>query len=472
LSHRGARLGGRVPGTAARRAQASLVASMSFITLSACSDLGPTPRVDAVTPAAAYSDVPVNIIVDTTTLRAGLVVDVDGQDAHYDDGTIHMALVGDDPGLPPAVDLGTVYPLAGVTGGSYLVTVPAYLRPGAYGLRITPPNGHSVIGHGAFQCLGPDTVPPVVNIDSPQAGTTFGLGDNPLTVVASFQVDDGFGQLATVNWSTANYAMGSCALTPLPVTGASPRQVSCVATFAVAPLDPAYGLGVPFWFRVDATDAAGNIGSAVVNLTVANLPKIVSFDRAYGSLEGHQPITIHGAYFTQDAKAYVDVDAVVGSPPDNRVGGDVRDSGTIVGFTPRGDQARDVAVSVKTLAGVAGGPYPFRYTAPPKLRLIQPASGPAGGGVLVTVAGNDLLDGVTISFGATYETSVPFYNASYSSSDKVVGCLPAGTTGIVNVWATDSVTGVGELAGGFTYVDPEDADAAMVSPACQMAGAK
>ena len=150
----------------------------------------------------------------------------------------------------------------------------------------------------------------------------------------------------------------------------------------------------------------------------------------------------------------------------------MRDSGTIVGFTPRGDQARDVAVSVKTLAGVAGGPYPFRYTAPPKLRLIQPASGPTGGGVLVTVAGNDLLDGVTISFGATYETSVPFYNASYSSSDKVVGCLPAGTTGIVNVWATDSVTGVGELAGGFTYVDPEDADVAMVSPACQMAGAK
>jgi len=447
---------------ATARGGAIALTSMMAVPLLACSDLGPTPVIETVTPSAAYSDVAVPIIVDAQMLRAGLVVDIDGENASYDDGTLHMALVGDDLGLPPWVDLGPITSVAGVTGQSFLATVPANLAPGAYALRVTPPNGHSVLQHAAFQELGPDTVPPVVTVDMPQPGSTLGVGDKTTIVTATLRVDDGFGQLAAVNWFASNNVMGSCPLPPQPLTNALPGQISCTASFPIAPLDPANGLGVPFSFNVVAVDVAMNSAPVTVALTVANVPKIVSFERTYGALAGQQPLIIHGAYFAPDAKAFIDTNAIVGYAPDNRIGGDVRDSGTIVGFTPRNPLAHAATVSVQTMAGVGDGPSPYRYIAPPNPRLIQPASGSVDGGLLVTIAGNDLLEGVTISFGKTFETSVPLSSPSYAGDDKVVGCLPPGEAGPVTVWASDPVTGLGQLAGAFTYTNDE----ASVSPAC------
>jgi hypothetical protein len=441
------------------------VALMWIVALSlpACSDVGPTPGINSVTPAAAYSDVAVPIIVEAPMLRAALVVDIDGENAYYDDGAIHMALEGDEPGLPDWVDLRPVQSVPGVAGTSFLATVPANLLPGVYALRVTPPSGHSVLQHGAFQELGPDTIPPTVTVDMPQAGATLGVGDKATTVTASLHVDDGFGQLMAVNWFASNGATGWCPLTLQPLTNALPGHISCTARFPIAPLTPADGLAVPFSFEVLAADVAANVMPLTVAVTVANLPKVVSFEPTYGALAGQQSLTIHGGYFGQDAKAFIDTNAIVGGPPDNRVGGDVIDSGTIVGFTPRNALPHDATVSVQSIAGVGDGPYPFRYTAPPNPRLIQPTSGPVSGGVTVTVAGNDLLDGVIISFGKTYETSVPLYNASYTSNDKVVGCLPPGEAGAVTVWAADPVTGRGKLAGAFTYTDDGDA---LASPGC------
>lgn len=470
MSTPGGRLDGRVPGSVARRALACSAALMSLATLPACGDLGPAPTVITVTPSAGYSNLPVPIVVNASMLRAGLVVDISGQDSYYDDSTIHMALVGDDPGLPGSVvDLGAIQPVAGVVGSAFLANVPAGLPPGSYGLRVTPANGHSVTAHAAFQELGLDLTPPTVIVDTPQMGATIGIGSDGTIYTANLRVDDGFGQLKAVNWSTSNGAMGSCLLMPEPSTNAPPGSSLCTPVFAIAPLAPVDGLGAPFSLSVDAFDVAGNETPVTVDVIVANLPKITSFDRTYGSLDGQQPITIQGAYFSLDAKAYLDVDAIVGYPPGNRMGGDVYSSGTIIGLTPRSALAHDVTVSVKTLAGVGDASNPFRYTAPPKLRLIQPASGPSSGGASLIIAGNDLLEGVTISFGTTYETSVPLYNAQYSSDDRVSGCLPPGQKGIVNVWASDAVTGVGEVVGGFTYTDDPAGDPGLVAPECQTA---
>lgn len=464
----GALLDGRVRGSAARAAPTCSVALLSLAALlwPACSDLGPTPIFDAVTPAAAYSDFAVPIVVEARMLRTALVVDISGQTAYYDDGTIHMALVGDDPGLPGAVDLGPIQSLQGVGGAAFLATIPAGLPAGAYGLRMTPPNGHPVTQHGVFQELGPDISPPVVTVDTPQPGDTLGVGDKGTTATATLHADDGLGQLAGVTWSTSSSAMGSCPLTPQPVTNALPARITCTASFPIAPLDPSNELGLPFWFHVDAVDVAGNVTPLTVDLVVANLPRIDSFERTYGALVGHQVITVHGAHFGQDGQASIDNNDLVGVGPDSRVGGDVLDSGTIVGFTPSSALPHDVTVSVRTVAGAGDGPYPFRYTAPPKLRLIQPASGPVSGGVRVTVGGNDLLDGVMISFGTTYQTSLPFYSPGYQSNDKVIGCLPAGQKGPVTVWASDPVTGLGSLMGAFTYTDDPDDAAAMAAPGC------
>jgi hypothetical protein len=189
---------------------------------------------------------------------------------------------------------------------------------------------------------------------------------------------------------------------------------------------------------------------------LATVPVVQSFEPTYGPPSGQQQITIHGRHFSDDAEAFIGPTPITGAPPGNRVGGDVRDAGTIVGFTPWAARAYDATVSVTTVAGVGDGPYPFHYTAAPRIRLVQPASGPPSGGVRMTIAGDDLLSGVVISFGPAFAGSVPLYNATYSFNDKVVGCLPPGQQGTVTVWASDPVTGVGSLMGGFTYADGDD----------------
>ena len=481
----GARLDRRVPGTAVRgdvrsgRARSNwapcLTGTLAFsVALGlGCTDLGPTPTIVSVTPTVAYSDVPVPLAVDTSMLRSGLVVDIDGESAHYDDGTIHMALLGEDPGLLSSVALGAVQQVPGSSGAvtTFLTTVPADLAPGMYGLRVTAPNGRSVTLPAAFQELGPDTVPPLVTVDMPTPLTVLGVGATPATVTVTLHVDDGDGELSAVTWLASNGAAGACGLTPQPTTNAPPAQIKCQARFQIDPLDPAAPSSVPFSFHVDAIDVANHAGSADVPLFLAHLPSITSFEPGYGPLAGHQAFTIHGAFFTPDAQAFIDNNLLIGAPPGNRMGGDVVDSNTITGFTPPNARPHDATVSVQTQtpAGSTDATTGFRYTSPPRPRLVQPATGPTTGGILVTVAGNDLLDGVTIAFGPTAASAIPLSGASYSSNDKVVGCLPPGQ-GTVTIWANDPVTGVGSLVDAFTYTDDEGAST-MDSPECLPAAA-
>ena len=479
----GARLDRRVAGTAvpgdvrSGRERSSWAACLTgTLAFSAtlglgCTDVGPTPGIASVTPAAAYSDVVVALAVDAPMLRSGLVVDIGDDDAYYDDSTIHMALLGEGPDLPGSVPLGPVQQLQEVDSPIFLTTIPANLQAGTYGLRVTAPNGRSVTLAGAFQELGPDIIPPLVTVTSPKPMTTLGVGATPATITATVHVDDGYGELAAVTWLASNGASGSCPLPPQALTNAPPAQIDCTAQFQIAPLDPAAGTSIPFVFHVDAVDVANHTGSADVPLSVGDLPSVTSFEPTYGSLAGHQAITIHGEYFSSDAQAYIEINALVGAPPGNRMGGDVVDSNTIFGFTPPNARPHDATVLVHTAAGTTAAPSGFRYTSPPHPRLVQPATGPTAGGIRVTIAGNDLYDGVMISFGPTAAGAIPLYNASYASNDKVAGCLPPALAGgTVSIWANDPITGQGSLMGAFTYSDADDASA-MASPDCLPAAA-
>jgi len=482
LTGTGARLDRRVPGTAVRGDDvrsgcvrggwaARVTGALAFSATLAlgCTDLGPTPRIDSLTPTVAYSDVAVPLAVVAPMLRSGLVVDIDGESAHYDDSTIHMDLLGEEPGQLGSVALGPVQQLQDSATPTFLTTVPAGLQAGMYGLRVTAPNGRSVTLEAAFQELGNDVIPPVVTVLSPRPpATTLGVGTSPATVVIMVHVDDGDGELSAVTWIASNGATGACPLPPQPLTNAPPAQIDCSARFDIAPLDPAAGSSAPFWFHVDAVDVANHTGSMDLPLVVATLPTVTSFEPNYGPLAGHQAITIHGQCFSKDATGYIENNALIGAPPDNRLGGDVVDENTISGFTPPNARPHEATVWVETAAGRVAGSSGFRYTSPPHPRLVQPATGPATGGTWVTVAGNDLLEGVTISFGPTAATAVPLYNTTYSSNDKAAGCLPPGQ-GTVSVWASDPVTGDGSLMGAFTYTDEDGS--AMASPDCLPAAA-
>ena len=209
----------------------------------------------------------------------------------------------------------------------------------------------------------------------------------------------------------------------------------------------------------------GHTTAVNVPLLAAAPPVITEFEGSIGALAGNQPFVVHGKHFLPGSQAALDGILILGSV----AGGDQADDMTIMGLTPPHDPGV-VQVSVQSRAGIDYATAPFRYVAPPRPRLVNPAVGPTGGGIRVTVAGNDLLDSVIIAFGATAAEAQPLGGVSHEAEDKVVGCLPPGQ-GTVSVWAIDPVTGMGSLPASFTYQDSPSDAGVLLDPSCASATA-
>ena len=450
----GARVDRRAPLPAVRggarvRAPASVALALALLG-GGCTDLGPAPTITDMRPNVAYSDVTLPVLVDAPLLRQALVVDLSGETATYQPGTISMSLVGEEPGLPGSVPLGDV---AEVQEPTFLTSIPPGVPAGMYGLRVVPPDGHPVILHAAFQELGPDATPPVVTVGMPMDGDTLGAGT---TVTASINVDDGIGGLEAVHWSTSDDSFGDCVLTPQPVTGAAPTSTTCQPQpqFTVMPIADGAGPTVPYAFTVVAIAVSKQMTTLTVPLFEANVPVVDSFENAFGSLDGHQAFTVHGHYFPKGAQAFIGGVAITGNAPAYLPGGDVMDDGTIVGFTPPNNRPMAAPVEVRAPAGVGRANDSFQYISPPRVRSIVPATSPTAGGAFVTVAGNDLLSGVQIMFGDSLDDGQPMTGCTYTADDKVTGYVPPGQ-GTVSVWAVHPITGTGPaLVAAFTYSDP------------------
>lgn len=404
--------------------------------------------IDGVRPARAFSDVPVSLLIDAPTLRPALVIDVASGALTVDESSIQLSLVPEDgAGLAP-VGLG---PARWDGVETFVASVPADVPAGSYALRVVAPSGKSTRLADAFQELGPDVTPPTITLESPAAGGTLAAG---AMIGVMFLVDDGEGELASVTWRTADGTNGACALGADPDTGDPPSSVNCTVTFLAPALIGTAPTTMPFSFQVTATDAAGNATILATALTVAKLPIVTGFSNSVGGLAGGQPFVVHGFYFLPGSRAFIGKVPILGSVP----GGEVQDDMTIVGLTPPDARAESLAVQVVSPAGAATANATFAYVAPPLPRNITPASGPASGGILVTVDGNDLRTGASVSLGPSLDVALPLVNPTYTAGDKVVGCLPAGT-GTVSVWVQDAITGNGVLAGAFTYDDDDAAPA-------------
>ena len=99
-------------------------------------------------------------------------------------------------------------------------------------------------------------------------------------------------------------------------------------------------------------------------------------------------------------------------------------------------------------------------TPAPTLTSVSPASGPTGGGTLITLTGTNFVSGAAVRVGGVAATSVTFVSAA-----QVTARTPAGTAGARDVLITNP-NGQGAVrVGGFTYTSTSTAlTATSVSP--------
>ncbi|OSY39958.1 cell surface protein [Streptomyces platensis] len=122
----------------------------------------------------------------------------------------------------------------------------------------------------------------------------------------------------------------------------------------------------------------------------------------------------------------------------------VVNDGQLTVTVPAGAAPGPVSVSVTTAGGTNNG-LTYTYIDAPTIVSLNPTSGPASGGTVVTLTGTNLSTTQSVDFGGTL---APFSVLSDTSLSVVT---PPGTAGAVDVTVTTS-GGSATAVGGFTYI--------------------
>jgi hypothetical protein len=89
----------------------------------------------------------------------------------------------------------------------------------------------------------------------------------------------------------------------------------------------------------------------------------------------------------------------------------------------------------------------FTFIAPPIVTSVDPVSGPAAGGIVVTVTGIGLVGPATVTFGGTAATGVTVIN-----SKTITATTPANVAGTVDVVVTNPDSQSSTLVSSFTFI--------------------
>ncbi|MES1157857.1 MAG: IPT/TIG domain-containing protein [Haliangium ochraceum] len=375
----------------------------------------PAPSLAKVTPAAGYADAPLALSIAGGNFRPTYVIDARTAASSIEAGGFRATLTPNPP-TGAAIELQNVM---WQSLGLLAAQLPAGAPPGWYDLTVRDPRGRSSTAARAFQSLGDDTTAPVVRIRSPLSGSSFAVGASvPIVVVA----DDGMGTIAALD-VTMSSGSGAEQIYHCSVTGEG--NVSCAFTL------PAPGTANNpdmLTIHASATDGAGLVGDARAQFGLVRAPTFNSLSPARGTTRGGTLVHIEAGGLTSGL-------------PEVRFDGFVA---TLAGIsttavdvlTPVHALAVPVPVTL-TIAGVTvrkeGG---FTYVAPPLVRTILPASGPAAGGFHVTVIGDNFALGTTQIFLGT----APLRCVQYSNANRIDGLAPPGT-GTQAVLADDAVAG-------------------------------
>ncbi len=243
-----------------------------------------------------------------------------------------------------------------------------------------------------------------------------------LSVVTAVATDFGDSFSAIVNPALENEIRVTAARFPAP----DPGSGSIVdITFLIAENAPEGDITLELQVGelLDANEEAIEFTAANGKITVANRPPTVTaLDPASGVEAGGQLVTIIGVDFVEGATVTFGETA---SPTVTLV------DATLTAVSPPGT-AGAVDVVVTNPDGKSSGPQTFTYlTSPPAVTGIDPASGFATGGQLVTITGAGFAEGATVTFGETASPTVTLVDAT-----SLTAVSPPGT-GEVNVVVTN-----------------------------------
>jgi hypothetical protein len=412
------------------------LAALAAAAVAGCERSAPPPMLMQVVPSAAYTNGPVALTIEAPGVRPAFTVDVSRSELIVDTGSLALNLLPESAPEAPPIRL---EPLRWNGADLIYASTPAGLAPARYTVELVDPRGKHAVSSTGFESLGPDSVPPSIDVRMP-AQYSYLAAARPSDAVVD--VDDGRGMLADVHWETASGESGACALPPEGPYAITPSKISCRFTIMAPPKQEA-ATPDPFFLSVWASDLGGMETMVKTPLYVARVPTIISFSGTVGSLGGRQPFVVSGRDFLPGSQAFIG-----GLPVIDQVRKE--DSLEISGLTPPRSRAEAALVEVRSPAGTATATLPFTYLPAPNPRDVQPPRGPAAGGIRVTVRGNNLRYGVTIFLGASPEHRRMLTNPIWEPDNKVVGCLPPGN-GTVSLWAHDRDTGEGVLLQAFTY---------------------
>ena len=141
------------------------------------------------------------------------------------------------------------------------------------------------------------------------------------------------------------------------------------------------------------------------------------------------------------------------------------DSATQITVTTPALSPGTVRVQVQNPDGQLGqNASGFTVLADVSVDSVSPTAGSAGGGTVVTIAGNEFLSGASVTFGVVGAT------VTSVTSTEITCVAPPGAVGTVDVQVTNPDTTTDTLLGAFTYLADPDPSITTVDPSSGSTG--
>jgi hypothetical protein len=239
----------------------------------------------------------------------------------------------------------------------------------------------------------------------------------------------------------------------------SQRGVKDSANFNFAWMAPASNIGnITFYLAGNAANGDGTMfGDAIyttnIKISAVALPTLASIDPNNGPANGGTTVTLTGSNFNSGATVAFDGISASATFINNK---------SITAVTPP-HAAGAVDVVVKNPDGTAAKlKSAFTYDASqlpmPTLTAIMPMQGPASGGTMVTIEGNNFVSGLNVKIGARDAIMVS------ATSAEITALTPPGDAGAVDVVVTNPDGQSAILPGAFTYKGDQALSVKLLSP--------